>query len=71
VLQLGLNPTAIELGTVGFLCEAIYNKLASVYNNATNELLKPLKRDKDIYVTPGVEEDLCGPNFPHRHSARP
>jgi hypothetical protein len=43
VLQLGLNPTAVELGTVGFLHEPIYNKLASVYNDASNEKLNRIK----------------------------
>jgi hypothetical protein len=31
MLRLGLNPTAVELGNVGFLhYKAIYNKLANV-----------------------------------------
>jgi hypothetical protein len=56
VLRLGLNTTAVELSTVGFLHEAIYNKLASAYSDATTELLKSFKRDSDIYITSGVEE---------------
>jgi hypothetical protein len=54
----GLNPTAVELGTAGFIHGAIYNKLVSVYNDATNELLKSFKRDNaDISITSGVEEN--------------
>jgi hypothetical protein len=57
VLQLGLNPTAVELGTAGFLHEPIYNKLVNVYNDATRESLKLFKMDNDIYITYGVHED--------------
>jgi hypothetical protein len=60
VLWLGLNPTALEVGTAGFLHEALYNKLASVYNNATNDLPKSVKSDNDIYITSGAKEDTKG-----------
>jgi hypothetical protein len=58
LLQLGLNPTAVELGTAGFLHETVYNKLVNVYNNATHESLKSFKMDNDICITYGVEEDV-------------
>ncbi len=65
---------AVELGTAGFLHEVIYNKLVSVYNGATNELLKKsFKRDDDIYITSGVQENIpatFNKLFLHWHSAR-
>jgi hypothetical protein len=57
VLRLGLNPTPVELGTAGFLHEAVYNKLASVYNDASLKSLLSFKIENDIYVTSGVQED--------------
>jgi hypothetical protein len=36
----------------------IYDKLASVYNDATHEPLKQFQRDDDIYITSGVQEDV-------------
>jgi hypothetical protein len=50
-----LNPKAVERGTAGFLHEAIYNKLASAYDDATNELLKSFKRYNDNYILSPLE----------------
>ena len=57
VSQLGTNPLAVELGTAGFLHEPLYNKLASVYNDSTHELLKSFVLNHDIYVTSGVQKE--------------
>jgi predicted urease superfamily metal-dependent hydrolase len=57
VSQLGTNPMAVELGTVGFFHEPLYNKLASVYNDSTHELLKLFVVNHDIYVTSGVQNE--------------
>jgi hypothetical protein len=51
VLRLGMNPTALELGTGSFLHEAVYNKLANVYNDASDDSLKSFKADDNIYIT--------------------
>jgi hypothetical protein len=50
VLQLGLNRTAVELGTSGFLHEPVYNKLVNVYNNAMRESLKSFKMDRSAIL---------------------
>jgi hypothetical protein len=57
VSQLGTNPLAVELGTAGFLHEPLYNKLASVYNDSTHELLKSFVVNHDIYVTSDVQKE--------------
>jgi hypothetical protein len=57
VLQLGLNPTAVELGTAGFLHEPVFNKLASVYNDANNVKLNSFKTDNDIYIALAVQDN--------------
>jgi hypothetical protein len=57
VLQLGLDPTAVELGTAGFLHEPVYNKLVNVYNDATRESLKSFKMDNAICITYGVHKN--------------
>jgi hypothetical protein len=59
VLQLGLNPTAVELGTSGFLHEPVYNKLVNVYNDSTRELLKSFKMGNDICITYGGSTQRC------------
>jgi hypothetical protein len=57
VLRLGLNPSAVQLGTSSFLHEDVYNQLANVYNDATNESLKSFKLDNEIYISAGVKTD--------------
>jgi hypothetical protein len=57
VCQLGTNPLAVDLGTAGFLHEAIYNKLASVYNDSSQESLKSFLVNHDIYVTAGIQRE--------------
>jgi hypothetical protein len=58
VSKLGTNPLAVELGTVGFLHEAIYNKLASVYKKSMHEPLKSFDvLNHDIYVTSCVQNE--------------
>lgn len=57
VLQLGMNPTAVQLGTGGFLHERIYNKLAHVYNDASRECLSSFPTNHDLYISCGVPED--------------
>jgi hypothetical protein len=80
VSQLETNPMAAELGTAGFLNEAIYNKLASIYNNSTHESLKSFAVNCVIYVTSGIQKEspatfdelpalamLQGINFVNKH----
>jgi hypothetical protein len=59
VLQLGMNPTAVQLGTGGFLHEQIYNKkLAHVYNDASRDSLSSsFATNHDLYISCGVPED--------------
>jgi hypothetical protein len=53
-----LNPTAVELGTSGFLYEPLYNKLVNVYMDGTRESLKSFKMGNDIYmITYRIQED--------------
>jgi hypothetical protein len=62
VLQLGMNPTAVQLGTGGFLHERIYNKLAHVYNDASHDSLSSIAVNHDLYISCGVSED-CPSKF--------
>jgi hypothetical protein len=58
VSQLGTNPLPVELGTAGFLHKAIYNKLASVYNDHTcDKLLKSFVVNHDVSITSGVQKE--------------
>ena len=55
--QLGTNPIALQLGTMGFLHEPLFNKLASVYNDSTHDPLKSFVVNHAIYVTSGVQKE--------------
>jgi hypothetical protein len=60
MVQLGLNPaTAVELGTAGFLHEAIYNKLTSVYNGATGPRMHSTEGPAHRLVPTKQIQNLC------------